>query len=222
VISRSQALDAYERLKFDILNGVYRPEFKLKIDDLGETFSVSPGAVREALSRLTSDGLVEALPQRGFRVSPLSVAELRDLTEVRVEIETRCLRRAIEVGDVAWEGQVLSACHQLSKIPLLDQREGEPRYNPDWALMHMRFHEALVAACDSPWWLRLRRQLYIQSERYRCLRAPYQNRNIDRDVQREHEEIAEAAIARDTDRALPLMTDHLQRTADIILGSGLL
>lgn len=220
--TRSQALDAYERLKFDMSNGVYPPKAKLKIDELGEALNVSPGAVREALSRLTSDGLVEALPQRGFRIAPLSVDELKDLTAVRVEIENRCLSRAMEIGDVAWEGQVLSACHQLSRIPLHASRGNELGYNPQWGLMHMHFHQALVAACDSPWWLKLRLQLYIQAERYRSLHAPYEVQKIDRDVQHEHEEIAQAVVERDRDRAIPLMTNHLQRTADIILGSGLI
>src|SRR5271157_1164652 len=51
--------------------------------DLGS----EPGAVREALSRLSAEGLVIAESQKGYRVAPLSADELLDLTEARVEIE---------------------------------------------------------------------------------------------------------------------------------------
>lgn len=219
---RSQALEAYERLKSDMLNGVFSPSTKLKIDALGETLNVSPGAVREALSRLTSDGLVEALPQRGFKTAPLSIDELKDLTAVRIEIETRCLRSAMANGDVAWEGVVLSTCHQLSKIPMRVPLSDGHGYNQDWGKMHMLFHDALVSACDSPWWLKLRGQLYIHAERYRCLHGADRPHKIGRNVMEEHQTLAQAVVARDEERAIGLMRDHLQRTADIIIEAGLL
>lgn len=219
---RSQAQEAYERLKIDLLNGVFSPSTKLRIDALGDALKVSPGAIREALSRLTSDGLVEALPQRGFRTAPLSVAELKDLTAVRIEIETRCLRSAMANGDVAWEGLVLSTCHQLSRMPLHVPGSDGQGYNPDWGRIHLHFHEALVSACDSPWWLKLRAQLYIHAERYRCLHGADRPRELGRKIDEEHLALAQAVVARDEARAIRLMGDHLQRTADIIINAGLL
>lgn len=78
-----------------MLDGAHAPGSKLPIDQVAERFGVSLGAVREALSRLTSDRLVIAEPQRGFSVAPVSAADLIDLTTVRIDIETRCLRRSI-------------------------------------------------------------------------------------------------------------------------------
>jgi GntR family transcriptional regulator, carbon starvation induced regulator len=219
---RSQTLEAYERLKFDMLNGFFSPSTKLKIDALSTTLNVSPGAVREALSRLTSDGLVEALPQRGFKTAALSLDELKDLTAVRIEIETRCLRSAMANGDVAWEGLVLSTCHQLSKMPLHVPVGDGQGYNPEWGKLHMSFHEVLVSACDSPWWLKLREQLYIHAERYRCLHGARRPHEVGRDIDDEHQTLAQAVVARDDERATRLMSDHLQRTADIIIKAGLL
>src|SRR5690349_6839687 len=60
---------AYEELRADILSCRIPPGAKLKIQDLCTKFSVSLGAIREALSRLTSEGLVTAEPQRGFRAA---------------------------------------------------------------------------------------------------------------------------------------------------------
>src|ERR1041385_4027740 len=100
---------AYEDLRADILSCRIPPGAKLKIQDLCTQFSVSLGAIREALSRLTSEGLVTAEPQRGFRAAPISAEDLQDLTRTRIQIETLCIRRAIEVGDVAWESQLVAA-----------------------------------------------------------------------------------------------------------------
>ena len=93
------------RLRADILSTRLLPGQKLHIAGLAKQFSVSLAAVREALSRLVADGLVQASDQRGFRVSPVSSADLRDVTQTRVDIEGLALRRSIEKmrqGTRAW------------------------------------------------------------------------------------------------------------------------
>ncbi len=186
----------------------------MKIGELCQALSVSLSAVREALSRLTSEGLVVAEPQRGFRVAPISADELRDLTDVRAQIEGLCLERVIAVGDVAWESQLVAAFHRLSRTP---EREPEDpqRMNEAWSAAHAAYHEALVGACDSPWLLRLRALLYAQSERYRRLSVPLAK--IARDLNREHQEIMEATLARDAGRARALMTQHIELTTRTLL-----
>jgi DNA-binding GntR family transcriptional regulator len=217
--TKSRTTDTYERLRREILNAQHLPRAKLRIDQLAGAFGVSPGAVREALSRLTSDGLVVAEPQRGFVVAPISTGDLTDLTAVRIEIETRCLRRAILIGDLAWEARIVAALYELSRTSL-DRKDagGTVLPNDDWTRRHSDFHDALIAACDSRWWLRLREQLYIQAERYRRMGLPYGA--IKRDVAAEHQAIADAALARDSERACGLLTAHLQHTADILLASN--
>src|SRR5580704_6681604 len=108
---------AYEGLRADLLACRILPGKKLKIQELCTRFSVSLGAIREALSRLTSEGLVVAEPQRGFRAAPISPEDLSDLTRVRIEIEALCLRRAIAQGDVDWEARLVAAFHRLSRTP---------------------------------------------------------------------------------------------------------
>jgi DNA-binding GntR family transcriptional regulator len=84
-----------ERLRSDILSTKLVPGQKLHIAGLAKQFSVSLAAVREALSRLVADGLVQASDQRGFRVSPVSSADLADVTQTRIDIESLALRRSI-------------------------------------------------------------------------------------------------------------------------------
>jgi DNA-binding GntR family transcriptional regulator len=214
VTSRTQA--AYERIQSDIVAGHLLPGARLKIDDLCKSLGVSLGAVREALSRLTADGLVVSQPQRGFLVSPISASDLKDLTMVRCEIEAMCLRRAIALGDVAWESEVLAGLHRITRTPATDANNPK-HYRDDWAEMHDEFHDTLVAPCDSPWLLRIRSQLFLRSTRYRRLSGPFGKR--DRDVNAEHTAIVEAVLARDEAAAVARMSEHIQATTDILLAS---
>jgi DNA-binding GntR family transcriptional regulator len=207
---------AYEGLRADLLACRILPGKRLKIQELCTQFSVSLGAIREALSRLTSEGLVVAEPQRGFRAAPISATDLADLTMVRVEIETLCLRRAIALGDVNWEARLVAAAHRLSRTP---ERDGNDpaRSNEVWAEAHSAFHLALVDGCGSPWLLHLHALLYAQSERYRRLSVPFaaQGRNVDE----EHQLIVTATLARNAENATRLLTAHLEATTHILLNA---
>ena len=206
---------AYERLREDLLTCKLAPGERLNINELCQTIGLNLSAVREALSKLTSEGLVRADPNRGFSVSPISKAELRDLTMARTEIENLCLRRSMAMGDVAWEASVLAAFHIMSNTP---QTAGDNQLQTTgaWWTAHANYHRTLCSACDSPWLLRLRDQLYVQSERYRMLGGRLGLRDR-RDVNVEHQEINDAVLARDSDRATGLMTSHFAITSKVLL-----
>jgi GntR family carbon starvation induced transcriptional regulator len=214
----SQTEDVYERLRAAILNGQYQPDQKLKINELGRQTGGSLGTVREALSRLLSEGLVVSETYKGFHVAPVSLPDLISLTKARIEIEKLCLASSMANGDIEWEGRLVNLVHQLS------------RYSPHdttvdaWSQLHTQFHHALVSACDNGWLLRMHRMLHEQSERYRRLVSMFYagldaptRRQREGDMETEHKELAEAAIARDIDRARDLITVHLRRTADYLV-----
>ncbi|MCB1341618.1 MAG: GntR family transcriptional regulator [Pseudooceanicola sp.] len=217
-IHKSRTERTCAMLREAIIRSEYRPGERLRIDSLGKTLDASIGAVREALSRLTAEGLVIAEPQKGFVVSPISRRDLTDLTEVRMDVECRCLADSIAHGDLDWEAELLSLQHKLralgSKYKLVGTEE-EAR----WHVVHPAFHDQLTNACTNHWWLRIRHQLYVQSERYRRLSGPLDREG--RDITAEHDAIADAALARDTERACAAMRDHLGRTARIILESAI-
>lgn len=204
---------AYEYLRAEILACRLLPGQRLKVAALCGRLGVSLGAVREALSGLAAEGLVVAEAQKGFRVSSVSAHELDDLTRTRVQIETLCLRSAIPAGDVAWEARIVSAFHRMSRTP--QRAEGdEARLSDAWADAHRAFHAALVDACDSPWLLRLRDMLYVQSERYRRLSIPAAP--TMRDLDNEHRVIMEAVLARDVASASELMCAHINLTTRLV------
>ena len=210
----TQADLAYEALLAEILECRLAPGAKIIISEIAGRLGFSPGAVREALSRLAAEKWTVATAQKGYSVTPVSADELKDLTRTRITIEQLCLRAAITHGDVEWETHLVAAYHRLHRIPMM---EASPRVNPAWASAHTTFHAALVAGCDSPWMLTLRSMLYAQSERYRHLSAALVREN--RDVDAEHKRILDACLAREPERACSAIDDHLQQTAKILLTS---
>jgi DNA-binding GntR family transcriptional regulator len=87
--------------------------------------------------------------------------------------------------------------------------------NPEWERLHRAFHRALIAACGSRWLTSFCEQLADQSYRYRQLsvRRIYPKRHeLD-----EHRVIMEAAINGDSDKTIALVTEHYQKTANVIL-----
>lgn len=214
--NKSLTTQAFELLRSDILVGRLLPEERLRIHAVSERYGIGSTAIREALSRLTSDGLVEFEDQRGFCVAPVSREELLDLTRTRTDIECLALRYAIRAGDVEWESRLLSAFHRLVRTPPPDSADKHAA----WSLVHRQFHEALISGCDSPWLLRLCHLLYDKSERYRNL-AERRKESRRRDVDAEHRSLMDAAMARDGDKACALLAGHFKETADIILRSDI-
>ena len=200
---------AYQRLRADIIHGVLSPEEKLRIEHLRKVYGVGASPLREALSRLTADGFVTAEGQRGFRVAPMSEEDLEDITRLRVLLEKQALSQSIEHGDDAWESRIVAAFYQLEKV-----EESEDRDPSEWEKRNHDFHEALIAGCTSNWLRRFYGILYDQHKRYRNISFTTE---IPRDIHQEHEELRNAALARDTERACKAIDHHIWRTAEITL-----
>jgi DNA-binding GntR family transcriptional regulator len=207
---RSLTSAVQERLRADILATRLLPGQKLHIAGLAKQFAVSLAAVREALSRLVADGLVQASDQRGFRVSPVSMADLADVTRTRIDIEGLALRRSIEQGDEAWLEAVKAAWNALKAVPHRYPDDPTVHYEA-WMVRHRAFHRALVNACGSPWLLGFRDVLHEQSERYRRLSI---RREVGkpRDVEAEHAAIVRAVVKRDADAAVNALSRHFRTT----------
>lgn len=162
--SRTLTGQAYAELRADIIEGRLLPGSKLRIEHLRQTYGVGAGTLREALTRLVSDALVTAEGQRGFRVSPIAIDDLEDITRLRVHIETHALRESIRHGGDAWRAQLRASYEELSSF---EQPLSRARRRP-WEVLNLRFHEALLAGQPSPWTQKVLRLLARHGERYRC------------------------------------------------------
>src|SRR5258705_13614356 len=90
--------EVYDSLRSDLLNGTIAPGDKLKLAELATRFAVGQSVAREALTRLTEQGLAIANPHHGFRDRDLSVRDIAGLTEARIQLESITLQMAIERG----------------------------------------------------------------------------------------------------------------------------
>lgn len=209
---RASTEDVHDRLRADVLGGVYAPGSKLKFAMLCERYGASVSVVREALTRLAEQGLVEAEPNVGFHVRTLSVADLLDLTATRIDLETLALRYSIERGDTEWETQLVAAHHRLERTPMLTD-DAPVRISDEWERAHTIFHDALLEGCGSPWLLSVAYTLRGAAEFYRRWSQVHEP---GRDVAAEHRAITAASLDRDAAEATRLLAAHYQHTADIV------
>lgn len=198
---------SYNRLRSDIIAGKLVPGAKLRIEELRDDYGIGASPLREALNRLAGEGFVTVEEQRGFKVAPVSPDDLRDLSRMRIMLECEVLRESIRNGDDHWEANLIAAHHRLQKA---EQSFGKNL--SEWEQRNEEFHEALVGACTSSWLLRLRHILYEQHKRYRFISIISQQQ--DRDVHREHQDILEAALARNVKAACKATEYHIQRTLE--------
>jgi DNA-binding GntR family transcriptional regulator len=208
------AEDACRKLRTEILQGTLLPGQKLKFEILQQELEVSASSLREALTRLTSEGLVSSEPRRGFSVAPVSLEELKDITRLRVILEPLALRDAIEHGDDAWEAEILATWHRFSKIDV-SHGDAPGIRDEQFSYWHRAFHEALIAACTSKKTMQIRAMLFEQSERYRALSAA--RRTQKRNKSDEHRKLMDAVLAHDADLAEDLMIKHIKMTSDLLI-----
>jgi DNA-binding GntR family transcriptional regulator len=211
--SRTLIERAYAQLRDDIVEGRLAPDEKLRVEHLKTRYGVGAGTLREAITRLASDALVVAEGQRGFRVAPVALSDLEDLTRLRLHIEIDALRQSIRQGDAAWRAGLQLAYDELSAVeqPIL------PANRPHWEVLNGRFHEALIAAHASPWTLKVLRLLARHGERYR--RYAIGLNAGRRDVHAEHREIFELAMAGHEARAALALEAHIRNTPDQLAGA---
>jgi GntR family carbon starvation induced transcriptional regulator len=213
---RSQAERAYQKLRREIIHGDLMPGDRLRAADLQDRFSLGLTPIREALMRLTVEGLTQGESHRGSWVRGASVEELADLMSTRRGIERLCLAGAIAHGDAVWEAEIVAAYHLLSRTALpvsLDDRESAAI----WERHHRAFHHALVRACGSDWLMRFWNMLVDHSERFRKLRLLHLGgESPPAEMDREHAQLMGAVLRRDAPLAADLMDEHLARTERMV------
>jgi DNA-binding GntR family transcriptional regulator len=213
----TKADQVFDRLRGDILAGRHRPGERLRYTDLCDRYATSTGVLREALLRLVEQGLAIGEAQHGFRVVPLSAADLWELTEARHELEALTLRLAVTNGDVNWESRLIAAHHLLVRSQQLDPDDPE-RLSDAWVTAHERFHAALLDGCANQRLKSIAATMRASAELYRRWSVPLGG-DSGRDIPGEHAGILEATVARDTPRAVDLLSAHIRRTTDILLTS---
>ena len=195
-------------IRRDISFGVLHPDQKLKLADLRQSYGGSNHSMRETLRILSSEGVVEAVSQRGFRVTSATEDDLRDILLVRLEIEKLGLKRSLERGDVAWEGRVIAALHAVSRADTVVQDNPDDVTALEWDEACRDLSMALISASGSPRLTDMAAQFYGQSRRFRL--ALLREGRIDFAARASRRALLQTAvIAREEQRALQILQDEI-------------
>ena len=187
----------------DILSLKLQPGERLDELGLAEKYGTSRTPVREALRRLSSDGLVEIRPQRGAIVAKFSIRELAEHFEVIGELEGACGRLAAKSNTV----QDLDAIGAAQEIC---RKYAELRYAQSYQLADEAFHAAIYAACRNDCLVKLILGIGKRVAVYR--RSQFEQMDWIRHSVSEHDQIVHAiqeGLAEEADRLLQLHTMNL-------------
>ncbi len=198
---------AYQDIRKRIIHGEIEPGERLKVESLKVLLNTGTSPIREALSLLTSDQLVERIDQRGFRAASASKKHFQEILMLRCQLEDLAIRGSIESGDTKWEENLVLSHYRL--------QQADRTNNERWEQLHRNFHSALLQGCGSPILLRFCDQLYDLNVRYRFL-AGQSGGYSKRDVAKEHQSILDAALARDATIASDLLVEHYRLTGDFL------
>lgn len=199
----------YRQLRDKILIGDISPGERLKVENLKSSLDSGATPIREALSLLTSDQLVERIDQRGFRAAPANKSNFEEIFNLRCQLESMALRTSIEKGSEAWEESLILAHHRLSRV----KETGTENFEKH----HKMFHMTLLSACDSAILMGYCSQLYDLNIRYRHLAGQIKSYST-RNVAGEHERILKATLDRDADAACEALLSHYKNTGDLLVG----
>jgi DNA-binding GntR family transcriptional regulator len=196
----------YRRIRADIVFGHLQPGERLTLERMRDVYEASVSTLREMLNRLSSEGLVLAEGSRGFQVTPISVANLREVAAMRCLLETHALRLSFEAGDMDWEGDVVAAHHKLASMERR-LRAGERTQQAEaWKRYDWQFHRALISACGSQVLLDTHAQIYDRYLRYQMIAAVYRGEV----AANEHRTLLDCGLKRDWKTAQATLTRHVQ------------
>jgi DNA-binding GntR family transcriptional regulator len=195
------------RLRDDILARRVAPGARLIEGELTARFSVSRGPVREALRRLSAEGLIEHWPHRGALVRRLTLREIRELFEIRVEIEALAARLAATSRSSDRRERFIAAIEPI----YVDA----PRDACEYLKENAAFHDAVMTLADNLQLrdLAIRLQLPLIMAQVGDALTP---EVLEASV-REHRAIAAAILKRDGAAASARMRKHLERAAKLAL-----
>jgi DNA-binding GntR family transcriptional regulator len=193
------AQHAVEALRRAIVAGEIGPGDRVGQEEVAASLGISTAPVREALAVLEQEGQVTYLPRRGYFVTELDLADLREIYELREVLESRAARKALPLLDD----------ESIERLELLASECASATAEADVAASldaNRRFHLALLTAPDQPHTMKLIRLLWDSTETYRAMY--YNAAEARADAVDAHERILDAVRARDAKRLVAELSAH--------------
>ncbi|MGI4861226.1 MAG: GntR family transcriptional regulator [Janthinobacterium lividum] len=183
-----------------ILNGKLAPGEALRQELLAEEFGVSRAPIREAITRLSSEGLLTVFPHRGAYVCELSVEEVRETFDIRLRLEPWLFAEAVlRISDAE-----IDKAERL--ITEMDQVDGA-----EWGHLNWRLHETFYRPAQKDITLEMLRVLHDRSDRYfryQVVKVPIREQS-----HAEHMQLVDACRARDAKKGAKVLEQHIRVAA---------
>lgn len=193
-----------------IVTGEIMPGTKLVVAHLKDQYHVSLSVVREALTQLVAQELVVAVPNIGFRVATVSVADVDLLRDARIVNEEAAMRLAIPKLTTDDEVKLKQDLAVLDATPL---RRDDGTLNFAWLQAHRTFHMTLINACGNRFLINICQRLWNQSELYRSQSILTAQ---TRPIIKEHHQLLAAILDRDCALAISIHRHHLEETTAVL------
>ncbi|HVZ00892.1 MAG TPA: GntR family transcriptional regulator [Dongiaceae bacterium] len=201
IARRTVAAEAAEILRQRILTGDLKAGQPIRQEQIAQELGVSRIPLREALKQLEAEGFVTIEPHKGAVVSTLSLAEVEELFELRIHLESWLLRDAIPRMREADFAQ-LDAIIDESRIP---------DNVAHWGDINWRLHEAMYRPAGKPISLRFLKRIHDNLDRYLRLQITL-TQDWDR-AHGDHQQLIELSRAGDVEAAVAVLERHIRHTA---------
>jgi len=198
---QSAADYAAEKLRLSIIDGGLKPGTRIHQHALANELGVSHVPLREAVQKLEGEGFVSIHPRRGAFVVPLSRDDVREIYDLRLDLETKILSLSIPNLTSADMKIIQERCHDA------DTKAETVSYGE----LNKKFHLALYAGAKRPRLLSMIEGLWDNAARYsmllRHVTPTYQKYHLD------HWDLAEATMQKDSDKACIILAKHIHSAA---------
>lgn len=212
---RSLTERAYATLRERVITGDLSPGVEVSEPELAEQLLMSKTPVREALARLCVEGLMEAFPRRGYRVTPVTLKDMNDLFAVRGVLEGTA---------AAFAAQNLTEeeLEALSRLADVNYVIGEDVSTKTFVASNEAFHAAIARGSRNP-----RLHSLVMNHLEECARLFYMGtrvRDINPETADDHHRIVAALRQRDGEGARLAMMEHNENTRkgliDMMVGAA--
>jgi DNA-binding GntR family transcriptional regulator len=205
---RSFTDKVYEQIRLDILAGRRRPGERIDIVELTKTLGVSSQPVREALIRLTNEGLVTVRPRRGTFVTVVTPQDICEINQAREMLESYALTHHLPFTE-----QDLTPLQ--SALAAMDAVLTQASYHYlDYNTHDFAFHKALVGLAHNTRLVRMYQWLHPH---FVYAMVMYQHATTLLGRHEDHREILDALEANQLDQALALVHQHIRQATDTLL-----
>jgi DNA-binding GntR family transcriptional regulator len=204
----SLAEQAYLRLRQEILTCILSPGQVVSERELARQYEVSKTPIREALTQVCHDGLVQRLPGRGYMVTPVTIEGVRDLFDLRLILETAAAERA--ALNASPEQVVL-----LKEMSVISYNIDDPQSHIQFLKTNRGFHLALAEAAGNRRLVVMLEGLLIELDR--LFHLGLRLRDSSEEMRREHQEVVAALETGDVEGVRAAITRQILTSRDRVM-----